>query len=318
MGKNNNKKLSKITKKKEDQKYNKKKGKKGNKSLKRNIGKKTKNEIKNDEMNNTNKNKVTNIETEKYNNNSLNSLLSIKIFGNNIDNETFSSIDQYTANTTFKFLILKKKDWMNYLDLQDEKRWCIVNELVNQFLKSKKTEIDILIELIVLIDMERRLSKFSNKELDEQFFEEPVAEIWNLNDFNGFISEGWQKYNIGFQYKKRYTEKFKKSININWENILYFIGFSFKLKNENIWDYLWFLFYLPKRLLILWLARLNVIENDDHWWIFLLKEWKSFFFEVLRCKGIKNWLSIFIPQNDYKNDNIHKVIPLKINDNFAE
>ena len=127
MGKNNNKKLSKITKKKEEQKYNKKNGIKGNKSLKRNIGKKTKNEIKNDEMNNSNKNKVTNIETEKYNNNSSNSFLSIKIFGNNIDNETFSSIDQYSVNTSFKFLILKKKDWMNYLDLQDEKRWCIVN-----------------------------------------------------------------------------------------------------------------------------------------------------------------------------------------------
>lgn len=318
MGKKINKKLAR-TKNEEEKNDNKRNVKKGLKSLKRKIDKNEKNVINNDSKRNSNKSKVTNRETVKHDNNSLNSSFFDKNSEEKIDNDTFSSLDQYIINTTFNFLNEKKKNWIHYLNLQDkkdEKKWQILNESANQFIKTKKTEIDILIELVVSLDNQRRLSGFSDKELKIEFFKEPVAKIWNLNDFDGFIIEGWRKYNIGFQYKKRYLEKIKKTININWENILYFIGYYFKLENENIWDYLWYLFYLPKRLLILWLARLNLIEKEEHWWINLLREWNFYFFEVLRCQGIKNWLSIFLKDNCNKKENNQKAKPLKIDDNF--
>lgn len=271
----------------------------------------------------SNKNAISNNNTFNYINDEIENSLSL-ISSNNSKNSSksdvnssFSSLDLYAPNNKFEFLLENKKNWQIYFDFFDEKnekKWYNLSELASQFLKTKKTEIDILIELVLTLDKIRRNSNFTNKSLPNENYDKPIAKIWNLSDFDGNYSDAWKKYNIGPQYKKRYTQKFKKSIAKNWENILYFIGFSFILRNENIWDYLWYLFYLPKRLLILWLARLNIIDKNDYWWLLLLKEWKSFYYEILRSKNIKNWLDIF---SDMENESkIKRTFLLKLDDNF--
>lgn len=234
--------------------------------------------------------------------------------------DSFYSLDLYSANNDFKFLIDKKNKWLIYFDLNEKKdynKWLNLNEYASQMLYIKKNEIDILIDLVIILDQKRKTSKFCEHQIPSYYNNQLVAEIWNLTDFDGNKSDAWKKYKIAPQYKRRYTKKFKVTISKNWENIMYCMGFSFKFKNESIWKYLWYLYYLPKRLLILWLVKLTIIEQNDYWWLVLLKQWKSFFFEILRCQNIKNWLDIFLNINDEENKSyIRNIYPLKIDNNF--
>ena len=162
-----------------------------------------------------------------------------------------------------------------------------------------------------MIDKIRKMYEYSDKTNNNQYFKKPSADIWNLRDFKGYKNEANKKYLIGFQYKRRYSKKFEDEIKKNWENILILMDYTFQIKNEDLIDYIWYLFYLPKRLLILWIARLNVVDKNDKWWLLLVREWKTYFFEILRCNGIKNWLKIFINEN-----NEDGYLALNVDDNF--
>lgn len=78
------------------------------------------------------------------------------------------------------------------------------------------------------------------------------------------------------------------------KSILNFIGFDKKLKYEDDKNYFWFLWFLPNKLLIIWLAALNCLELGNNWWVKLLMEWEEYFIEILRSEGIKNWLLTFV------------------------
>ena len=69
------------------------------------------------------------------------------------------------------------------------------------------------------------------------------------------------------------------------------------LKYENIYDYWWFIWYLPNQLLIIWLSKLDLITYRSNWWVGLLNDWRQYWFEILRSRGIKNWLMNFISED---------------------
>ena len=78
------------------------------------------------------------------------------------------------------------------------------------------------------------------------------------------------------------------------KSILNFIGFDKKLKYEDDKNYFWFLWFLPNKLLIIWLATLNCLELGNNWWVKILMEWEEYFIEILRSEGIKNLLLTFV------------------------
>ena len=84
----------------------------------------------------------------------------------NREDNSFSSINHYAINSDFQFLIDNKSAWLYYLDFlesEDEKKWLIVVEFACKYIETKKTEIDLLIELIVMIDKIRKMYEYSDK-----------------------------------------------------------------------------------------------------------------------------------------------------------
>lgn len=225
----------------------------------------------------------------------------------NKDNFSISSLELNDSKVDFSFIKDNEKKWINYFDLSEIKdinRWSRLFQYAAEILTKDDKEVDILINLILKIDEIRKNSKYG--EIKEKFtlYEIPIYDIWNINDFYNYFDECWNKYKFSSTYKTRYTEKYKKLLFKSWENILCFMGFHFIMDGENIWNYIWYLWILPKKLLILWYSRINLCEKNDFWWIVLLKEWFNYFMEILRVGSIKKWINDFIGVKE--NDNVKK------------
>ena len=90
------------------------------------------------------------------------------------------------------------------------------------------------------------------------------------------------------------------------------------MEGENIWNYIWYLWFLPKKLLILWYARINISEKNDCWWIVLLKEWFNYFMEILRVGNIKKWIIDFIGKKEGDSPKKNKIKQLNIESGVQE
>lgn len=272
--------------------------------IKEKINLKNKISIKNSETNKPNK-----IQNEKEKNED-----NLSIFDSNSD-ESSSIIykDDFSVNSLifndskaeFSFIKDNEKKWINYFVLSEKKdinKWELLIENAIEIFTKKEKEVDLLINLILKIDKIRKNSKYGNIKEKFLFYENPIYEIWNINYFENYFEECWKKYKFFSIYKRRYTKNYKTLLFKSWENILCFMGFNFIMKGEKLWNYIWYLWILPRKLIILWYARINVCEKNDFWWIVLLKEWFNYFMEILRVGNIKNWLINFIREkkSDYK------------------
>lgn len=202
-------------------------------------------------------------------------------------------------NFDFHFLTKNKETWCKYLNLNEEQFISLFNRII-EIVSQKKNNIVLLNELIsklgILIDSQKNIEDAGGFSSDKV-----IADIWLLDQFNGYYTDVFKrKHNIS-NYKIRYGDIIKNVIDIKWRNILFFLGFKKEYRFENIYDYWWFLWFLPKRLLIIWIAKIDIIKAEDIWWIKLLFEWKEYIFEILRRKGIKNWLMTFV-EDDKNND----------------
>lgn len=205
---------------------------------------------------------------------------------------------QLEEKSDFLFLNENKDLWLEYLDI-NEKQFCQLFERIIEISSQKKNNVNLLNELIskigIFFDFQEKLDK-----TDFVISDKVVSDIWFLAQFNEYYTDVFKRKNNISIYKIRYSDIIRKTIDIKWNNILCFIGFNKELRYENKWDYWWFLWFLPKRLIIIWIAKIDMIKAEDKWWVKLIFEWKQYFFEVLRSKGIKNWLITFIEDDKNK------------------
>ena len=170
-------------------------------------------------------------------------------------NSTFN-LEQYSK---LQFFIENKKSWCNYLNIDTNQFELLYNRILEISLQ-KKTSIILLSELISKIGM--ILNSQKDLKNTENFNEEKfIADIWFLEQFNGYYYDIFKRRSNITNYKKRFV--IEKSLELKWKNILDFLGFNKQLRFENIFDYLWFLWYLPKRLIIIWIAKIDMLKSED-------------------------------------------------------
>lgn len=234
---------------------------------------------------------------------------------------SLNSLDLNDSKLELSFLKDNEKNWLNYFDLLEKKdipKWNRLNKYAAEILTKDEKEADILVNLILKIDEVREKSKYGEIKEKFTFYEIPIYDIWNIKDFNNYSEECWKKYKFVSTYKVRYTAKYKKLLFKSWENILCYMGFNFIMEGENIWNYIWYLWFLPKKLLILWYARINISEKNDCWWIALLKEWFNYFMEILRVGNIKKWIIDFIGKKEGDSPKKNKIKQLNIESGVQE
>ena len=205
----------------------------------------------------------------------------------NKQDETKIKIEQQDE---FKFMIINKIAWCKYLNIEEEQFEILYSRILEIF-NQKRTSIYLLTELIHNIGYTIHKNLENTKNISDG---KVISEIWNINQFTGYYKDIIKRKNNITNYKNRYKNYIKKSIDEKWKNILYFMGISQELKYENLFDYFWYLWHLPKELIIIWLAKSELSKLDKKWNEKLINEWKKFIFEVLRSKGIKNWIISFV------------------------
>ena len=205
----------------------------------------------------------------------------------NKQDETKIKIEQQDE---FKFMIINKIAWCKYLNIEEEQFEILYSKILEIF-NQKRTSIYLLTELIHNIGYTIHKNLENTKNISDG---KVISEIWNINQFTGYYKDIIKRKNNITNYKNRYKNYIKKSIDEKWKNILYFMGISQELKYENLFDYFWYLWHLPKELIIIWLAKSELSKLDKKWNEKLINEWKKFIFEVLRSKGIKNWIISFV------------------------
>lgn len=187
-------------------------------------------------------------------------------------------------------MIINKIAWCKYLNIEEEQFEILYSKILEIF-NQKRTSIYLLTELIHNIGYTIHKNLENTKNISDG---KVISEIWNINQFTGYYKDIIKRKNNITNYKNRYKNYIKKSIDEKWKNILYFMGISQELKYENLFDYFWYLWHLPKELIIIWLAKSELSKLDKKWNEKLINEWKKFIFEVLRSKGIKNWIISFV------------------------
>ena len=158
--------------------------------------------------------------------------------------------------------------------------------------------IDIITKLINIIKNSDETIEIYKGSNEKDF----IYKKWNINLFKDYYDDVWRRKENISNYKKRNNEAIEHYFENHWKSILNFIGFDKKLKYEDDKNYFWFLWFLPNKLLIIWLAALNSLELGNNWWVKLLMEWEEYFIEILRSGGIKNWLLTFA-QDEREKEN---------------
>lgn len=215
--------------------------------------------------------------------------------------EKFYSLDDISSfnlnnNNDFQFLNDNKNIWYNYLKIDEDYKKDQFESIYTRILEialQKKNNVSLLCEIISKIGffIESKEIKDNSGKIDST---EVVADKWSLNQFEGYYEDVFKRKSNISNYKNRNTSTIEKLYETKWRDILDFLGFHKQLKFEDIWDYWWYVWYLPNKLLIIWLAKLDSITFENSWWIQLINEWKQYWYEILRSKGIKNWLITFV------------------------
>ena len=214
------------------------------------------------------------------------------------DKNDLSSLNVYQD---FNFFKNNKEKWCKYLDLNnkndDDAEYNAIYARILELTLLKKNNVDLLLEIInkIGIFMDLRNNSINNYECEDKI--KSISEKWFLSQFKGYYFDVFKRRGNISNYKIRNNKMIEEICLQKWKKILYFLGFKIDLKYENIYDYWWFIWYLPNQLLIIWLSKLDLINYQSNWWIRLLNDWRQYWFEILRSRGIKNWLMNFISED---------------------
>ena len=112
-----------------------------------------------------------------------------------------------------------------------------------------------------------------------------------LIDFNNNLIEKWSiMFKIGIGIKLENLKKYKRRYDlrdIEKEYLFVIKKIFFEIPEKNIFNYFWYMYILPKDLLIIIMERLK--ENDEFWLDFI-SDLKNYWVAILRCGGVEPFL----------------------------
>lgn len=112
-----------------------------------------------------------------------------------------------------------------------------------------------------------------------------------LIDFNNNLIEKWKiMFKTGIRAKLENLKKYKRRYNlkdIKNEYLFVMKYIFFDINEKNIFNYFWYLYILPKDLLIIILEK---IKDNDEFWIELVSDLKNFWIAILRVGGVRPFL----------------------------
>ena len=198
-----------------------------------------------------------------------------------------------------------KKVWSKHLELDlsvHSENFILFYENFRAINSLRKNNFNVLIDIITKLSNIIKNSDETIEIYKGSIEKDFIYKKWNINLFKDYYDDVWKRKENISNYKKRNNEAIEHYFENHWKSILNFIGFDKKLKYEDDKNYFWFLWFLPNKLLIIWLAALNCLELRNNWWVKLLMEWEEYFIEILRSGGIKNWLLTFVQDEREKED----------------
>ena len=201
-----------------------------------------------------------------------------------------------------KDMILNNKQiWAKHLEMDlsiDYDTFMLLYENFNSINFLKKNNFYLLIEIIMKL---ANLIKNSNEcvevykgSIEKDF----IYKKWNISLFKGYYDDVWKRKENISNYKKRYNPVIERSLENQWNSILRFINWDKKFKYDNKYNYFWYLWFLPNKLLSIWLANLNALTSTSNWWVKLMIKWEEYWIEILRAGGIKNRMRTFIADDN--------------------
>lgn len=224
---------------------------------------------------------------------------------NNTELKNDMSFDLEFSNDN-NIIVNNKEAWCKHLEIDGSINYDYFILLFENFKtinSLNKNNFELLADIIIKLG---NLIKNTNESIDiykGSTEKELIYKKWNIKLFGGYYDDVWKRRENISNYKKRNNKRIKKCFKNQWKIILNFIGWGKELEFENIYNYFWFVWFLPNKLLIIWLAKLNSMSIGDNWWVKLLMEWEEYWIEILRSGGIKNWLKNFIEEDKTKKRN---------------
>ncbi len=206
-----------------------------------------------------------------------------------------------------KHMILNNKQiWAKHLEMDlsiDYDNFMLVYENFNSINSLKKNNFYLLVEIIIklanLIKNSNECVEIYKGSIEKDF----IYKKWNISLFKGYYNDAWKRKENISNYKKRYNPVIERSLENQWNSILRFINWDKKFKYDNKYNYFWYLWFLPNKLLSIWLGNLNALTSISNWWVKLMMEWEEYWIEILRSGGIKNWMRTFITDDNDIEDN---------------
>lgn len=202
----------------------------------------------------------------------------------------------------YNIIIMNNKSiWCKHLEIDislDPNNFILFSENFKAINSIKKNNFEVLTDIIIKL-----ANLITNRDEDINIYKgniekELIYRKWNIILFKGYYKDIWKRKSNISNYKKRNNVQIEKLLKNQWKIILNFIGWDKDLNYDNIYNYFWFIWFLPNKLLIIWLSKLNSLSITDNWWVKLLIEWEEFWIEILRSGGIKNWIRNFIKEEE--------------------
>lgn len=250
------------------------------------------------------KNKVLENKKQQLDNYEYNNYGEVKYKNNNNHILIEEKNLELSKSIDFHFLLDNKKIWTRYLNLDcknDKNSFHYFYEKVIDISKLHNNNIKLLFEILLKID--NLIKSYESKihaeiELDNKT---KIYDKWHIYLFKDYSLDFWKRKSNISNYKKRYNNNIQNICEGKLQRIMNCLGWYYELENESFLNYFWFLWFLPNELLLIWASKLFLIEKNDSWWLKLIYDWKQYWIEILRNKGIKSWIKSFVKNNDEIN-----------------
>ena len=205
-----------------------------------------------------------------------------------------------------KTMILNNKQiWAKHLEMDlsiEYDNFILLYENFKSINSLKKNNFSLLVDIVIKLTNFIKNSNECVEVYKGSIEKDYIYKKWNISLFKGYYDDVWKRKENISNYKKRYNPIIEKSIENQWNSILRFINWEKKFKYDDEYNYFWYLWFLPNKLISIWLAKLNSLNLTSNWWIKLMMEWEEYWIEILRSGGIKNWMRTFIIDDNKKED----------------
>ena len=205
-----------------------------------------------------------------------------------------------------KNMILNNKQiWAKHLEMDlsiEYDNFILLYENFKSINSLKKNNFSLLVDIVIKLTNFIKNSNECVEVYKDNIEKDYIYKKWNISLFKGYYDDVWKRKENISNYKKRYNPIIEKSIENQWNSILRFINWEKKFKYDDEYNYFWYLWFLPNKLISIWLAKLNSLTLTSNWWVKLMMEWEEYWIEILRSGGIKNWMRTFIIDDNKKEE----------------